>query len=44
MASFDRSVTIMAADAVKAGEPIVWGTGGARVIDLLDRVDAGESR
>jgi uncharacterized protein (DUF433 family) len=37
-----RSVTIWSVPPVRGGEPLVWGSGGASVRDLLDRVDAGD--
>lgn len=36
-----RSLSIWSEPRVQGGEPMVWGS-GARVIDLLDRVDAGD--
>jgi uncharacterized protein (DUF433 family) len=33
----------MSSPRVQGGAPVLWGTCGARVIDLLDRVDAGDS-
>ncbi len=38
-----RQISIMSSPEVHGGEPVLWGTSGARVIDLLDRMDAGDS-
>jgi uncharacterized protein (DUF433 family) len=37
-----RSFIVWSEPGVHGGVPMVWGT-GARVIDLLDRIDAGDS-
>jgi uncharacterized protein (DUF433 family) len=38
-----RQITVMSSPGVQGGAPVLWGTCGARVIDLLDRIDAGDS-
>jgi uncharacterized protein (DUF433 family) len=38
-----RQITVMSSPGIHGGEPVLWGTCGARVIDLLDRIDAGDS-
>lgn len=38
-----REILIWSFPDVHGGEPVLWGTCGARVIDLLDRIDAGDS-
>lgn len=38
-----REILIWSFPDVHCGEPVLWGTCGARVIDLLDRIDAGDS-
>lgn len=38
-----REISIWSFPDVHGGEPVLWGTCGARVIDLLDRIDAGDS-
>lgn len=38
-----RSISIMSMPPIHGGEPVLWGACGTRVIDLLDRIDAGDS-
>jgi uncharacterized protein (DUF433 family) len=38
-----RDISIWSFPDVHGGEPVLWGTLGARVVDLLDRIDAGDS-
>jgi len=38
-----RQITVMSSPKVHGGAPVLWGTCGARVVDLLDRIDAGDS-
>jgi uncharacterized protein (DUF433 family) len=38
-----REISIWSFPDVHGGEPVLWGTCGDRVIDLLDRIDAGDS-
>lgn len=38
-----RSISIMSSPRIHGGDPVLWGTCGARVTDLLDRIDAGDS-
>lgn len=37
-----RTISIWAEPGVQGGEPMLWGA-GCRVIDVLDRIDAGDS-
>lgn len=38
-----RSISIMSSPTIHGGDPVLWGTCGARVTDLLARIDAGDS-
>jgi uncharacterized protein (DUF433 family) len=38
-----REITVWSFPDVQGGDPVLWGTCGTRVVDLLDRINAGDS-